>query len=89
MTYILYETYKFNYIVVEIIQLISVILLVIYGTWFLYIKSRKCTIIYLVEVNKKPSFFKKNGENLLVNVLVAIVTVVLTLIGTWLVSRLR
>ena len=63
----------------KIAQGISITLLIVWNIWGFYLRLFKFSTIHIQKKNKKTSFFKRSGDNLVIAIISAIVG---ALVGT-------
>ncbi len=69
--------------------LVALIIIIVYGGWFFYIKKARVSVIFLVNEDKRPNFFRRNGDQILLNTFFTILGAALALLVAWLTSHLH
>lgn len=75
-------------ILFDILSLVTMFIL-IYSAWFFYIKTVRVSVIFLVTEDKRPNFFRRNGDLILLNTFFTILGAALALLVAWLTSHLH
>ncbi len=76
-------------ILFNVLSLVALIILLIYFAWFLYIKTARVSVIFLVNEDKRPNFFTRNRDQIFLNMISAIFGAALALLVAWLTSHLH
>lgn len=74
---------------INILTWVASVITLIYAVWFLYIKTARVSVIFLVNEDKMPNFFRRNRDQIFLNMISAIFGAALALLVAWLTSHLH
>ncbi len=72
---------------IDTLSVISSVILLIYAVWFFYIRTARVSVIFLVNEDNRPNFFRKYRDQILLNMISAISGAALALLVAWLTSH--